>query len=359
MTPQERSFRVRQMGARHDWWALRSETTIAPELEVVDAHFHLWDERDFPDPAVPGAMLRTSRYLLDEFLADVNAGHKVVQAVYVECGSGYRPDGPEHLRSAGETEWAARMAMQSGSSHRPETIAAIVAHADLRHPELDALLDRHAMAGAGRLRGVRQSAARLEDSSARLLAGAAPPGLYADPAFRRGLAQVAERGLPFDAFLFHFQLDEVADLAHAVPTATIVIDHLGAPVGYTGLIADNDPIFTDWRSRIDRLAELPNLIMKLGGMASIVTQYDAHTRALPPSSHEFVDERGNYFRHAIRRFGPERCMFESNFPVDSVAISYGTLWNAYKIIAAEYGSVASLDLLAGTARRIYRMQDAL
>jgi L-fuconolactonase len=355
MTPQERSFRVRQMGARHDWWALRCEPAIAPELEVVDAHFHLWDERDFPDPAVPAAMLRTSRYLLEEFLADVGTGHRVTQAVYVECGSGYRPDGPEHLRSVGETEWAAGMAVQSGSGHRAETIAAIVAHADLRHPELSSWLDRHAVAGAGRLRGIRQSAARLDDPSARLLAGAAPPGLYADPAFRRGLAQVAERGLPFDAFLFHFQLDELADLARAVPTATIVIDHLGAPVGYAGPVANEDPIFTDWRSRIDRLAELPNLIMKLGGMASIVTQYDAHTRALPPSSQEFVVERGDYFRHAIRRFGPERCMFESNFPVDSVAISYGTLWNAYKTMAAEHGAVASHDLLAGTARRVYRM----
>lgn len=355
MTPQERGLWVRQMGARQDWWALRQEPTIKPEQEIVDAHFHLWDERDFPDPAVPGAMLRTSRYLLEEFLADTGVGHKVVQAVYVECGSGYRVDGPEHLRAAGETEWAAGMAAQSANRDGAERIAGIVAHADMRHPELDMLLDRHAAAGAGRLRGIRQSAAHLEDPSARLLAGAAPRGLYADPAFRRGLARVEERGLVFDAFLFHFQLDELADLARAVPGATIVINHLGAPVGYAGASADHDPVLADWRARIDRLAEVPNLVMKLGGMASIVTQYDAHTRPLPPSSQEFVDERGAYFQHAIRRFGPGRCMFESNFPVDSVAISYGNLWNAYKIIAAEHGAAAGQEMLAGTARRIYRL----
>jgi predicted TIM-barrel fold metal-dependent hydrolase len=355
MTPQEREYRVRQMGARHDWWALRREPVLAPEQEVVDAHFHLWGERDFPDPAVPDAMLRTSRYLLEEFLADARDGHRVTQAVYIECGSGYRTDGPEHLRAVGETEWATRMAAQSASGSNTETIAAIVAHADLRHPELEMLLDRHEMAGAGRLRGVRQSAARLEDPSARLLAGAAPPGLYADPAFRRGLACVAERGLAFDAFLFHFQLNELADLARAVPGATIIIDHLGAPVGYARGPTERDPVFAAWCTMIDRLAELPNLVMKLGGMASIVTQYDAHTRPMPPSSREFVDERGAYFQHAIRRFGPARCMFESNFPVDSVAISYGNLWNAYKIIAAEHGSAAGQELLAGTARRVYRM----
>jgi predicted TIM-barrel fold metal-dependent hydrolase len=354
MTPQERALRVRQMGARHDWWALRREPAIAPEQEVVDAHFHLWDERDFPDPAVPGAMLRTSRYLLEEFLTDAAAGHRIAQAVYIECGSGYRESGPEHLRSAGETEWAARMATRS-MDHDGAAIAAIVAHADLRHPDLDALLDQHSAAGGGLLRGIRQSAARLEDPSARLLAGAAPAGLYADPAFRRGLARVAERGFVFDAFLFHFQLGELAALARAVPSATIVIDHLGAPVGYAGVPAGRDPVFGAWCRQVEALADLPNLVMKLGGLASIVTQYDAHTRPLPPSSQDFVDDRGAYFAHAIGCFGPERCMFESNFPVDSASISYGNLWNAYKIIAGEYGSAATHDLLAGTARRIYRL----
>lgn len=358
MTPQERAFRVRQMGARHDWWSLRAEAPIAPEREIVDAHVHLWDERDFPDPALPDRALRTSRYLLDALLGDLRGGHRVAQAVYVECGSAYRADGPEHLRPVGETEFAARMAARSADGGGREAIAAIVAHADLRHPELETLLDRHEAAGGGRLRGIRQSGARLDDPSQRLLAGAAPPGLYADPAFRRGLSVVAERGLAFDAFLFHFQLDELADLARAVPAATIVVNHLGAPVGYAGAPVDRDPVFGEWRGHIEWLAERPNLVMKLGGMASIVTRYDAHARPRPPSSEEFVAERGAYFHHAIGRFGAERCMFESNFPVDSVAISYGNLWNAYKTIATAHGAAAGDALLAGTARRVYRLPRA-
>jgi predicted TIM-barrel fold metal-dependent hydrolase len=356
MTPQDRALRVRQMGARHDWWALRREPALEPELEVVDAHFHLWAAREFPDPAAPGAMLQTSRYLRDDFLADARgAGHRVAQAVYVECGSGYYTDGPEHLRCVGETAWAAQQAAQSRGADGHETIAAIVAHADLRHADLETLLDAHAAAGQGRLRSLRQSAARLENPADRLLAGAAPAGLYADPALRRGLAKVAERGLVFDAFLFHFQLDELADLARAVPAATIVLNHLGAPVGYSGGAAESDPVFAAWSRSIDRLADLPNLVVKLGGLASIVTQYDAHTRPRPPSSQDFVAERGAYFHHAIRRFGPERCLFESNFPVDSVAIGYGSLWNAFKTIAAAHGAAAARQMLAGTARRVYRL----
>jgi predicted TIM-barrel fold metal-dependent hydrolase len=95
--------------------------------------------------------------------------------------------------------------------------------------------------------------------------------------------------------------------------------------------------------------------MKLGGMASIVTRYDGHTRESPPSSEDFAAERGAFFHHAIKGFGPERCMFESNFPVDSTSISYPVLWNAFKIMAMEYPASGRRSLLAGTARSVYRM----
>ena len=216
----------------------------------------------------------------------------------------------------------------------------------MRNPDLGAVLDAHEKNGGGRVRGIRHSAARLEDPSARLIAGAAPPGLYRDRDFRRGVALLGERGLAFDAFQFHFQLEELAGLARSAPDTTIVVNHLGAPIGFT-------PNPAPARSGLCRLGEehrdagrLPNVVMKLGGLASIVTGYDGHKRDRPPSSQEFVDERGAYFHHAIGCFGPERCMFESNFPVDSVSISYGVLWNAYKMIAMDYGTPARRALLA-------------
>ncbi len=354
MTPQERKTWTKAMGARSEWWDRGREEIIEPDWEVVDAHCHLWEARDFPDPE-GSSPLRTSRYLLDELLRDTSSGHKVAQCVYIECGSGYYAAGPEHLRPVGETEFAARFAERTASCEGDTRIAAIVAHADLRDPDLDAALDAHEMRGGGRFRGIRQSGARLDDSSARLLLGAAPPGLYADPDFCRGVARLGERGLTFDAFQFHFQLEELAALARAVPETTIIVDHLGAPVGFSHAPAARDPVFAAWAKGVELLAPLPNVVMKLGGLASIVTGYDGYKRDRPPASQDFVDDRGAYFHHAIRCFGPDRCMFESNFPVDSVSISYGILWNAYKTIATDYDAPARRALLAETARRVYRL----
>ncbi len=358
MTPQQREFLVKAMGARTDWWALRPETAIAPEWEVIDSHCHLWPERDVPDPSNPAGMLRTSRYLTEEFLRDTRAGHKVAAFVYVECGTGQFTDGPQHLRPVGETGFALELARTLDGAAGKPLLAAIVAHADLAHPALDLVLDAHDAKGKGLVRAIRHSAARLDDPDARLLAGAARRDLYADPMFRQGVARLGERGFAFEAFQFQFQLQELADLVSAVPGTTFVVNHLGAPVGFGRGPDAEASLFAEWAAGIDRLARYPNVIMKLGGMASPVTEYDAPKRPAPPSSAEFVRERGAYFHHAIRSFGAERCMFESNFPVDSVSLSYTTLWNAYKIIAADYPTTQRNMLLADTARRIYGLDQS-
>lgn len=354
MTPQERNFWIRQMGARRQWWDLRKEAIIEPDWAVVDSHFHLWDTRELPDPLGEGNAPHTSRYLLEEFIQDTDSGHDVSECVYIECGSGYHKAGPEHLRPVGETEFAVTMAERLVSLEASSAIKAIVAHADLRQPNLEMVLDAHQKKGSGLFRGIRQSAARLDNPSARLIAGAAPAGLSFDPDFRRGVALLGDREFSFDAFQFHFQLDELLELARAAPGTTIIANHLGGPIGFTRNPKHHDPVFALWAKSIDQLAELPNVMMKLGGLASIVTEYDGHKRDFPPSSQEFVDERGAYFHHAIQRFGPQRCMFGSNFPVDSASISYQVLWNAFKIIAMEYSASDRNALLTETARRVYR-----
>jgi predicted TIM-barrel fold metal-dependent hydrolase len=354
MTPQERETWVGRMGARREWWGRRREAALEPGWEVIDAHCHFWDERCLPDPTDSALQIKTSRFLPEEFLRDIG-GHKVTQIVYVECGSGYATEGPPELRPVGETAFAVGFAEQLAALDGAPCIAAIVAHADLRHPNLGAVLDAHEKVGGGRLRSIRHSAARLEEPSERLIAGAASPGLYRDKDFHRGVALLGERSLAFDAFQFHFQLEELAALARSAPNTTIVVNHLGGPAWLSPKAESNDRDFVAWARRTEELAALANVVMKLGGLASIVTGYDGYLRSRPPSSQEFVDERGGYFHHAIRCFGPERCLFESNFPVDSVSISYGNLWNAYKLIAMDYGDTARRALLTETARRVYRM----
>ena len=333
---------IAQMAERDDWLSQVRETAIDPDREIVDPHHHLWDRNG-------------SRYLLEQLWADTNAGHNVVETVFVECRSGYLTDGPEHLRPVGETRFVAELAQASAENPKGATVAAIVGHADLRHPDLDAVLDAHEAAGRGLFRGIRHAGAHEPAPGALTIPGRAPAGLYADPAFRRGVARLGERGLSYDTWHYHHQNRDFLDLARAVPGTTLVLDHFGTPLGVGPYAGRRDEIFAAWQDDIAAIAECSNVVAKLGGLAMPDNGFGWHERAAPPTSDEFVEAQAPYYRHAIACFGPERCMFESNFPVDRVSIGYAVLWNGLKKIAADYDAAARTALFSGTARRVYRL----
>ena len=320
-----------------EWRALVDEPVVDPEQRIVDPHHHLWPAGPLP-------------YSLDELLADVGSGHRVVRTVFMECRAAYRTDGPAEFAPVGETEWVAGEAQRSSG-----LIAGIVGHADLRAPNLDEILDAHTEAGRGLFRGIRDALSRAEPSDGLMIAGGAPAGLFEDPAFRAGVARLGARGLTYDSWHYHYQAAEFLALARAVPDTVMVLDHFGTPIGVGRYADQRDAIFDAWQRAMVEIARCENVVAKLGGMAMPDNGFGWHTAARPPPSDEFVAAQGRYYHHMIECFGVDRCMFESNFPVDRMSLSYRVLWNGLKKIARDASPGERDALFAGTATRVYRL----
>jgi len=321
------------------WLDLVVEDVVEPDLAIVDPHHHLW-----PDG---GAM----PYGLADLHADTGDGHLIEQTVFVECHAAYRTGGDPEFAPVGETEFVAGEAMRD-----PERlISAIVAHADLRSPRLDEVLEAHEAAGRGLLRGICDALSHAKHPEVLRIPGRAPAGLYADPAFRAGVARLGERGLSYDTWHYHYQNPEMLELARAVPGTTMVLDHFGTPLGVGPYASQREEIFEQWKLDIAAIAQCENVVAKIGGMAMPDNGFGWDSADRPASSDEFVAAQRRYYLHAIECFGPERCMFESNFPVDRFSLSYRTVWNAFKKLTADFSPDERTAMFSGTARRVYRL----
>lgn len=324
-----------------EWLASVQEEILDPDRPIIDPHHHLWNRGG-------------STYLLDQLRSDTNSGHNIVKTVFLECRANYREYGPDHLKCVGETEFVEPIAAASRDGKGAE-IAAIVPHADLRSPHLDEILDAHEVAAKGLFRGIRHAGARDPHPEHLSIPGRASEGLYEDEDYRAGLARLGDRGLTFDTWHYHHQNASFRDLAEAVPGTTMVLDHFGTPLGVGVYDGKREEIWATWVDDIQAIAERPNVVAKLGGLAMPDNGFRWNTHAQPPISHDFVQEQARYYHHAIECFGPERCMFESNFPVDRASISYPILWNALKKIAAPFNEADHHAMFYGTAERVYRI----
>lgn len=329
---------------RETWLDQVHEDILAPALPICDPHHHLWD---CPD----------SRYLLDELLADTGSGHNVVSTVFVECASMYRAEGPEAMRPVGETEFVDTVAAMSASGGygKTEVAAGIVGFADLTLGERAAEVIEAHIAASSRFRGIRHAVAWDASAEIRNSHCNPPKGLFADAAFRRGFSRLAPLGMSFDVWMYHPQLPDLTDLARAFPDTTIVLDHFGGPLGIGPYAGRRDEIFAQWRQDLANLAVCPNVVAKLGGLAMTINGYGFEKGARPATSDELVGASGDFYRHTIDCFGPDRCMFESNFPMDRVSCSYAVLWNAFKKIAQDYDDQERAALFHDTAVRVYRL----
>ena len=321
---------------REDWLALTREDVLAPGQPIFDCHHHLWDRPE-------------GRYRGAELMADMGAGHDVRASLFVQCRTGYRIDGPEALRPVGEVETV--LDWTRGQDLFP---VGVVAMADLQlgngvRPVLDALTE----AGQGRVKGIRNTTAWHADPDVRSNPNPPPDGLLRTEAFRKGARAVAAKGLSLDVWAYQTQLDQVRDLAEAVPELTVIVDHCGGPLGVGSHDRFDPENFHLWRDALAAVAALPNTRIKIGGFGLCVFGWRYADEALPPKSETLAKDWRPWVETCLDLFGPDRAMFESNFPVDKGQVSYRTLWNAFKRLAAPLTADERDDLFWRSAAQTY------
>ena len=334
----------------NDWLALTEEATLEPEIPICDPHHHFWD---FRSERVP-----YQRYLLHELAADVSRGHNVRSTVFIEARSMYRPDGPVELRPVGEVEFVQGLAAASATGlYGPcRAAAAIIGHADLKlgdrvKPVLEALQ----AASPNRFRGIRHTVTWDRHPE---VGNREKEGVLATAEYRAGAKVLAGMGLSLDTGVCFPQLPELTDFARAVPNLTIILNHLGGLNRAGPYGGRDDEVLATWRSGIATVAACPNVNLKLGGIGMPRLGFDWHTREKPIGSEELAKSMAPLMTYCVEQFGPGRCMFESNFPVDKVSFSHPVLFNAFKRFSTGYSAAERAALFHDTAARAYRINDA-
>jgi predicted TIM-barrel fold metal-dependent hydrolase len=325
-----------------EWLEQVVEEALEPELPICDAHHHLWDR--------PG-----SRYLIEDFAADA-MDHNVVSTVFVECMAGYREDGTEAMKPVGETEFIEGIAAlhDAKGAGTMACSAAIVGYADLRlGKDVTRVLEAHAAASPGRFRGTRHGSGWDASPDVPISHTKPGPGLLLDARFREGFACLQEQDLLFDSYLYHTQLLELVDLARAFPEQVIILNHFGGPLGVGPYDVRSAEVMGVWKRGIRELAGCPNVFAKLGGIAMPRNGFGWHEREAPPTSAELAEATRPYYLHTIDAFGPGRCMFESNFPVEKQSCSYTVLWNSFKRIAEGFSDSEKAEMFRDVAERVY------
>ena len=318
------------------------EPALEPDLPIIDPHHHLWDQRKFPKRP---ESFRQEVYLCEEISNDIGeSGHNVVQTVFAQCGAFYRADGPEEMRCVGETDFVHGVAAMSraGLYGDVRLCTGIFSTVDLRPGEAAEPVVEAQLAASENFRGIRS---------------AFPSDL--NDQFLAGFALLQKYNLSYDNWSPDFtRLPTLAELANKFPEVTIIVNHLGGQIDPN---ADEETV-AEWRRCIDAVAACPNAVMKTGGAQMRVgpwePAYHMHQADAPMGSEAFCEILYPFYSYVMEAFGPERCMFESNFPVDKECISYRTLWNLFKRITAKAGlsDAEKTAMFSGTAARAYRLQ---
>jgi len=334
------------MPGGNDWLAQTLEDTLEPEIPICDPHHHFWVAR--PEP------VHYQKYLLPELSNDVGSGHNVKSTVFIEVRCEYRTEGPDEMKPVGEVEYIQTIA-DVASAGRTKAAAGIIGHADLKLGEgVRPVLEAMRAASPNRFRGVRHSVGYDESPE---LANRDIKGALGTDGYRAGARVLAGMGLILENSMYFHQLSELADFAKAVPEVPIVLNHIGGLLRVGPYANRDDEVIPQWRKGVEEVAKCPNIIMKLGGVGQLRYGYYWHDREMPIGSEELARQLSPLMEHCIQQFGPGRCMFESNFPVDKVSYSYNVIYNAFKRLSAGYSATERAAMFHDTAARVYNISD--
>ncbi|MBF9032658.1 amidohydrolase family protein [Rhodobacterales bacterium HKCCE2091] len=326
----------------------RDEPILEPDLPILDSHIHLFD--------LPG-----NRYMLEDYLADANAGHNIVGSIYCETQAFSRPDGPEHLRPLGEVEFANGVAAMcaSGVYGSCKVAHGIIGHANLTLGSVvGELLDRCMEAAPDRFRGIRHVAVEPPDDRAYkyIMTFRPPRGVLETPGYPLGLAELEKRNLVFDAAVWHPTVPRLIELVDQFPNLTFVLNHMACAVGVDMSDTEKAELFTTWSTNLREIAKRPNVVCKTGGLGMPFWGFGFEEREDPVGSGELAAAWRPFLETAIEAFGADRCMMESNFPPDGRSGGFVPTWNAYKILTANASDDEKAALYHGTAARVYDLE---
>tara|TARA_Y100000590_G_scaffold347286_1_gene397837 strand:+ start:9050 stop:10078 length:1029 start_codon:yes stop_codon:yes gene_type:complete len=333
------------------WLDKVSEETIESDLNIIDPHHHLW-----PSPSRTDGVKPEERYLLEDLWNDTESGHKVLKTVFVECGQGFFKSGSEAMKPIGETKFVVEVSKQAKADRSKAQIEGIVGHADMMlGSSVREVLEAHIEEGKGLFKGIRHGASWDESNQIRNSHSNPIRHIYLNEDFQKGIEQLDSLNLTLDAWNYHKQINELCELSKLFPNLKIVQNHFGGPLGIGPYSDRQEEVFHEWKDSIYKLSEQSNVYIKLGGLAMPINGWGWHKRRLPATSDELFEIHGKYYLHAIECFGPERCMFESNFPVDKKSISYNVLWNGFKKITTGFSKEDKDHLFYDTALEFYSL----
>ena len=329
----------------NDWLALNQEAALEPDLPICDCHHHFWDFRSERIPY--------QRYMLHELADDINGGHNVRSTVFIEARAMYRAGGPPEMRSVGEVEFVQGQAAASASGlYGPgRAAAAIIGNADLKLGEgVEPMLQALQAASPNRFRGIRHSVGWDPHPEVQ---SREQQSLLSSDSYRAGARVLARMGLILECAMYFHQLPEMAEFAKAVPDLTIVLNHIGGLMRVGPYEGRDGEVMAAWRQGLAAVAESPNVVIKLGGVGMPRYGFDWHLRDMPVGSEEMAESIAPLINPCIEAFGPERSMFESNFPVDKVSFSYNVMYNAFKRMSRDYSAGERAAMFHDTAARVY------